>query len=115
MGWGGWAMREKGAWISRWTSEWSVKCEGGGKTEQEDGGRTRGEGVMVSQWSRHPPLRGKVGMGLCRGWRCDSSSEVKAGLPVPFCGGRLEVPSPKDAVVRVVISQAEASRCDFSI
>jgi hypothetical protein len=48
-------MREKGAGITRWIAEWSVKFEGEGKTEQEDGGRTGGDGDVVSQWSRQPP------------------------------------------------------------
>ena len=72
-------MREKGAGMTRWIAEWSVKWEGEGNIEQEEGGRVRGEGGVVSQWSRQPPLRGKVGMGLWRGWRWDLSREVRAG------------------------------------
>ena len=76
-------MREKGAGMTRWIAEWSVKWEGEGNIEQEEGGRVRGEGGVVSQWSRQPPLRGKVGMGLWRGWRWDLSREVRAGCHVP--------------------------------
>jgi adenosine deaminase len=33
---------------------WSVKCVGEENTEHADGERPRGEGGVVSQWSRHP-------------------------------------------------------------
>jgi hypothetical protein len=40
-------MREEGAEIARWTLEWSVKCEGEGKTEMADGeGAWRGFDVF---------------------------------------------------------------------
>ena len=76
-------MREKGAGMTRWTAEWSVKWEGEENIEQEEGGRVIDEGGVVSQWSRQPVLRGKVGMGSCRGRRWDLSREVRAGCPVP--------------------------------
>ena len=60
---GGRAIREEGAGITRCIAEWSEKCEGEVKVEHAGGLRLRGEGGGVSQWSRQPPLRGKVGRG----------------------------------------------------
>jgi hypothetical protein len=48
------------AGMNSWTAEWSVKWDGVGKVAAVVGEKARGEGRIVSHWSRQEPLRGKV-------------------------------------------------------